>query len=246
MEVHRQWHPWFIPPRPRKTRWIHHWWRPPRPRHRLPALKVRRRMIILLTMIPAFWILTWWSSRLFVGWAHSCRGAGLTQGNQTIQFGILDGLVFTPPDVSPTFLVLGHEDIEGGLGASLRPAALIFLPLAILWTFWLDHPWRSFFSYDDLLALGRLSLRRPNQDLLAIELNHVHIHREWVLVELHLGTFYKFQSSFVYARLNLSTKNIAIVSSMRIRIMSFVISLLFELFRRWYDMITWQFHLFLL
>jgi hypothetical protein len=24
------------------------------------------------------------------------------------------------------------------------------LPLAILRTFWLDHPWWSFFSYDDL------------------------------------------------------------------------------------------------
>jgi hypothetical protein len=140
-------------------------------------------------------------------------------------------LVFTPPDVSPTFLVLGHEDIEGGLGASMRHAALIFLPLAILWTFWLDHPWRSFFSYDDLLALGRLSLRRPNQDLLSIELNHVHVRRERVLIELHLETFCKFQSSFVYGRLNLSTKNIAVISSMRIKIMSFAISMLFELFR---------------
>jgi hypothetical protein len=26
--------------------------------------------------------------------------------------------------------------------------------------------------------------------------------------------------------------------------MSFIISMLFELFRRWYDMITWQFNLF--
>jgi hypothetical protein len=39
---------------------------------------------------------------------------------------------------------------------------------------------------------------------------------------------------------------IAIVSSMRIRIMPFTISTFFELFRRWYDMITWQFNLFFL
>jgi hypothetical protein len=39
---------------------------------------------------------------------------------------------------------------------------------------------------------------------------------------------------------------IAIVSSMRIRIMPFTISTFFELFRRWYGMITWQFNLFFL
>jgi hypothetical protein len=41
-------------------------------------------------------------------------------------------------------------------------------------------------------------------------------------------------------------ENVAIISSMRIRIMSFTISMLFELFRRWYDTITWQFNLFFL
>jgi hypothetical protein len=41
-------------------------------------------------------------------------------------------------------------------------------------------------------------------------------------------------------------ENIAINSSMRIRIMPYTISMLFELFRRWYDMITWQFNLFFL
>jgi hypothetical protein len=41
-------------------------------------------------------------------------------------------------------------------------------------------------------------------------------------------------------------ENIAIVSSIKIRIMSFAISMLFKLFRRRYDMITWQFNLFLL
>jgi hypothetical protein len=106
--------------------------------------------------------------------------------------------------------------MEGGLWALLRLAPLILLPLTILWTFWLDHLWRPFFSYDDLFTLGHLDLRWPNQDLLSLELNHVHVCQEWVLVKLHLGTFYKFQSSFIYGGLNLSTKNIAIISSMRI------------------------------
>jgi hypothetical protein len=39
----------------------------------------------------------------------------MTQGNQTVQFGILDGPVFMTPDADPAFLVLGHEDVEGGL-----------------------------------------------------------------------------------------------------------------------------------
>jgi hypothetical protein len=41
-------------------------------------------------------------------------------------------------------------------------------------------------------------------------------------------------------------ENIAIISSMRIRIMLFIISMLFELFQRWHDVTTWQFNLFLL
>jgi hypothetical protein len=44
----------------------------------------------------------------------------------------------------------------------------------------------------------------------------------------------------------MSMKNVAIVSSMRIRIMPFIIHMLFELFRRRYDMTTWQFNLFFL
>jgi hypothetical protein len=101
----------------------------------------------------------------------------------------------------------------------------------------------SFFCYDDLFTLGRLDLRWPNQDLLPIELDHVHVCWERVIVKLHLGTFYKFQSSFIYDQLNLSTENIAIISSMRIRIMPITIRMLFELFRQWYDMTTWQFNL---
>jgi hypothetical protein len=41
-------------------------------------------------------------------------------------------------------------------------------------------------------------------------------------------------------------KNIAIVSSMRIRFMPFIIRMLFEMFWRRYDMTTWQFNLFFL
>jgi hypothetical protein len=122
-------------------------------------------------------------------------------------------------------------------------APLILLPLAILRTFRLDHPRRPFFSYHDLLSLGRLGLRWPNHNLLPLMLNNVHIHHEQVLVELHLGTLYKFQSSFIYGGLNLSIEDIAIVSSLRIRIMPFTICMLFELFRQRYDVTTWQFNL---
>jgi hypothetical protein len=41
-------------------------------------------------------------------------------------------------------------------------------------------------------------------------------------------------------------ENIAIITSMRIRIMAFTISMPFELFWRWYDLITWQSNLFFL
>jgi hypothetical protein len=88
----------------------------------------------------------------------------------------LDGSVFVTPDASPAFHVLGHEDVEGGLWVSQRLAPLVLLPFTILRTFWLNHPRWPLFSYDDLLALGRLGLRWPNQDLLPIELNHVHVH----------------------------------------------------------------------
>jgi hypothetical protein len=80
----------------------------------------------------------------------------------------------------------------------LQLAPLILLPLAILKIFWFDHLRQSFFSYDDLLALGLLDLRWSNQDLLPIEFHHVHVCQERVFVELRLGTLYKFQSNFVY------------------------------------------------
>jgi hypothetical protein len=160
-------------------------------------------------------------------------------GKLDYRFGISDGPIFVTPDAGPTFPVLGHEDVEGGLWALLWLAPLILLSLAIIQTFWLNHPRRPLFSYDNLIALGRLGLCRPNQDLLPIELDHVHIHLEHLLVELHLGTFYKFQLSFIYGRLNLSMENIAIVSSMRIRIMSFTIRMLFEMSLQRYDMTIW-------
>jgi hypothetical protein len=99
----------------------------------------------------------------------------MTEENWTVQFGILDGLVFLLPNVGPTFVVLDHEDVKGGLWVLLQLAPLIFLPLAILQTFWLDHPWWSLFSYDNLFSFGLLSLRWLKQDLLPIELDHVHV-----------------------------------------------------------------------
>jgi hypothetical protein len=133
-----------------------------------------------------------WSLRSFVGRAPGYRGAGLTQENWTVRFDIPDGPVFMTLDAGPAFLVLVHEDVEGGLGASLQLGPLIFLLLTILWTFWLNHPRWPFFSYDDLLALGQLGLRWPNQELLPIKLDDIHVCRERVLVELHLRTFCKF------------------------------------------------------
>jgi hypothetical protein len=43
-------------------------------------------MIILVTTIPTYWILPWWSLRSFAERALGCRGVGLTQGNWTVQF----------------------------------------------------------------------------------------------------------------------------------------------------------------
>jgi hypothetical protein len=78
----------------------------------------------------------------------------VTQENWTIRFSIPDSLVFPLPDDSTAFFVLCQEDVEGGLWALLRLAALILLPLMILQTLRLDHPWWPLFSYDDLLAFG--------------------------------------------------------------------------------------------
>jgi hypothetical protein len=56
----------------------------------------------------------------------------MTQGNWSIWFSIPDGSVFTTPDVGPEFLVLGHEDVECALCASLQLAPFVFSAI--------DHP----------------------------------------------------------------------------------------------------------
>jgi hypothetical protein len=69
---------------------------------------------------------------LLVGGASYYRCASLSLGNRIVQFGIPDGLVIALPDAGPTFLILGHEDVEGGLWALLQLAPLVLLPLSIL------------------------------------------------------------------------------------------------------------------
>jgi hypothetical protein len=60
-----------------------------------------------------------WGLRSLARRAPSYRCAGLTQENWTVRFGNPDGPVFAPPDTGPAFLVLGQEDVEGGLWATL-------------------------------------------------------------------------------------------------------------------------------
>jgi hypothetical protein len=127
-----------------------HWW---------PDRKVRHRMIIPLTMILTFWILSWWRPGSLVEWASCYRCTGLTQGNQTIWFGIPNGSVFTLPDVGPAFLVLIHEDVKGDLWVLLWLAPLILLSFVILQTFCLDH-WRT-----EEATGGRAGEREPNISL---------------------------------------------------------------------------------
>jgi hypothetical protein len=65
----------------------------------------------------------------------------------------------------------------------------------LLLSFFFHRPTSGFF---DLIILSRLGLRWSNQDLLPLELDRVHVNLEQIFVELHLGIFSKFQSSFVY------------------------------------------------
>jgi hypothetical protein len=138
-----------------------------------------------------------------------------------------DDLVFVTPDAGLAIFVFSHEDVEGDFWMRSWLASLILLPSVYFWIFGPDHPQLSLFSYDNLFALGRLSLRWPNQDLLPIEFDRVHVSQERIFVELHLETLRKLQSFFIYGRLNLSTENIAIISSMRIEIKPFTICMLF-------------------
>jgi hypothetical protein len=151
--------------------------------------------------------------------------------NYWLNLGKWDGPVLATPNVGHAFSIFSHEDVEGGFWMRSLLASLILLPSANLWIFGPGHPQLSIFSYDSLVTFSRLILRCSNQDLLPIELDRIHISWKRVFVKLHLRTFSKFQSSFVYGRLNLMIKNIAIISSMRIGIMPFTISMPFELFR---------------
>jgi hypothetical protein len=65
-----------------------------------------------------------------------------------------DGPIFMLPNTGPTFPVFSHEDVESGLWVRLWLAPLMFLPLAILQTFGLDHPQLSLLSYDNCYAFG--------------------------------------------------------------------------------------------
>jgi hypothetical protein len=131
------------------------------------------------------------------------------------------------PDAGLAISVFSHEDVEDDFWTRSWLSFLILLSSANFWIFGPDHPRMSLISYDNLFALGRLGLRWPNQDLLPIEFDRIYVSREQIFVEHHMGTLYKLQSSFIYGRLNLSTKNIAIISSMRIGIMPFIICMLF-------------------
>jgi hypothetical protein len=107
------------------------------------------------------------------------------------------------PNVILAVFVFSHEDVKCGFWTRSWPASLVLLPSTNFWIFGLDHPRLSLLSYDDLLALGRLSLRSLNQDLLPLKLDRVHVNLRRIFIELHLGIFSKFQSSFIYGRLNL-------------------------------------------
>jgi hypothetical protein len=120
------------------------------------------------------------------------------------------------PDADLDISVFSHEDVEGDFWVRSWLVSLVLLPSTNFKIFWHDYPRLSLLCYDNLFALGRLDLRWSNQDLLPIEHDRI-----------HLGALRKFQSSFIFDRLNLSTKNITIISSMRIEIMSFTICSLF-------------------
>jgi hypothetical protein len=80
-----------------------------------------------------------------------------------VRFGKLNGSVFVTPDAGLVVSVFSHEDVEGGFRMRSWLASLVLLSSVNFWIFGPDHPWSSLFSYDDFLALGRLSLRCPNQ-----------------------------------------------------------------------------------
>jgi hypothetical protein len=107
------------------------------------------------------------------------------------------------------------------------PSPLILLPLAIFRTFHLNHPPWPLFSYDDILAFGRPGLRWPNQDLLPIKLDYVHVHWEMGLCRASFGDFLQILIVLHLWPIEPVDGNIAIISSMRIRIMPFTICMFF-------------------
>jgi hypothetical protein len=114
-----------------------------------------------------------------------------------------DGLIFVTLNACLAISVFSHEDVEGGFWMRSWLASLVLLPSANFFIFGPEHPRLSLFSSGKILALGQLSLRWPNQDLLPLELDHVHVELERNFIELQLRIFNKFQSSFVYGCLNL-------------------------------------------
>jgi hypothetical protein len=89
-----------------------------------------------------------------------------------------NGPVFTTLDAGLATSIFSHEDVEGNFWTRWWLASLVILPSANFWIFESDHPRLSLFSYDDLLALGQLGMRWPNQDLLPLELVRVHVNLE--------------------------------------------------------------------
>ena len=127
---------------------------------------------------------------------------------------VLEVLLLTFPHSCPAILVLGQEGVEVGLRTRRRLCPLVCLPATNFQAPGLERLWLPRFTYDHVLAFSRLGLRGPNQHLLPFELDRVHVSKERILVEFH-PTVPKLQSSFINGRLNLTAKDIAIISSMR-------------------------------
>jgi hypothetical protein len=122
----------------------------------------------------------------------------LIQENRIVRFENPNGPIFTTLEAGFAISVFSQEDVEGDFWTRSWLASLVLLPSANFWIFGPDHPRLSLLSYDDIFALGRLSLRWLNQNFLPIKFNHVHVNLGWIFIELHLRIFSKFQSSFVY------------------------------------------------
>jgi hypothetical protein len=85
---------------------------------------------------------------------------------------------------------------------------------------------------DYLFVFALIGCVWPNQDPLALKIDHVH--RKGLCVHLH---FLKFQSFFVNGRLNLSTEYITIISGMRKWVMPLAVCTMFQLVGGWNNVI---------